>query len=120
MKHTTENFQRLFQKFFTREIPLIVMEYWWKGEYEALPKRIKGATHFNPLFVRNQDGRTSTYYDMNNPEAALQSLFDFFIERPTDFDCAVKDFKVYQQKVGSLIADFSQEKFEELFNTIVD
>src|SRR5262245_33574371 len=46
---------RKFQNFFSRELSLVVMEYWHKGEYIELAKILHQATHFNPLFIRNEN-----------------------------------------------------------------
>lgn len=111
---------RQFRKFFTREIPLIVMEYWHKGEYKKLHKILKGATHFNPLFIRSQNGLTDVYYDMNNPDTALQPLFDYFKNNPNEFDRISQKFKVKQKKISDLLNNFKIKSFSELFNNIAE
>src|SRR3989338_167935 len=111
---------RKFQKFFTREISLIVIEYWHRGEYKGLQELLKGATHFNPLFIRRSDGLTDIYYDMNNPDTALQPLFNFFINNPQEFPNIVKKFKICEKELSSLIKSFSFESFDKLFHTMVD
>ena len=111
---------RHFQKFFTREIPLIVMEYWHKGEFDGLKRILKGATHFNPLFIKREDGLTETYYDMNNPDTALEPIFDFFKNNPKEFDQAVKEFEYLENKLKSLLDNFKFEAFGDLFNTMTE
>ncbi|MBF8250277.1 MAG: phosphoenolpyruvate synthase [Candidatus Levybacteria bacterium] len=111
---------RQFQKFFTREIPLIVMEYWHKGEYEKLHKILKGATHFNPLFIRNQNGHTDVYYDINNPDTALKPLFDYFKNNFDEFDRVSREFKIKQRQVSDLLNNFKMESFSRLFNSIAE
>ncbi len=111
---------RQFQKFFTREIPLIVMEYWHRGEYKKLHKILKGATHFNPLFIRNKNGFTDVYYDMNNPDTALKPLFDYFKNNPNEFDRISQEFEVKQKKISDLLNNFEIKSFSELFNNIAE
>ncbi|OGN16504.1 MAG: hypothetical protein A3C88_02870 [Candidatus Yanofskybacteria bacterium RIFCSPHIGHO2_02_FULL_50_12] len=111
-------FIRQFRKFFTREIPLIAMEYWHQGEFQGLPELLEGATRFNPLFVRNQNGQTGVYYDMNNPETALQPLFDFFVEKPEKFNKFVEEFKAYQSELDDLIDNFKPNSSVRLSKTI--
>ncbi|MEK7451154.1 MAG: PEP-utilizing enzyme [Patescibacteria group bacterium] len=111
---------RQFRKFFTREIPLIVMEYWHRGEYKKLHKILKGATHFNPLFIRNKNGLTDVYYDMNNPDTALKPLFDYFKNNPNEFDRISQEFKVKQKKISDLLNNFKIKSFSKLFNNIAE
>lgn len=111
---------RQFRKFFTREITLIVMEYWHKGEYKKLHEILKGATHFNPLFIRSKNGLTDVYYDMNNPDTALQPLLDYFKNDPNEFNQLSKEFEIKQGKISGLLKNFKIESFSELFNDIAD
>lgn len=80
-----KKFIRVFKKFFTRSVPLALIEYWHKGEYEALKKMLQGATHFNPLFIRHENGKVDVYYDINNDDTALQPLINFVLKKPQDF-----------------------------------
>lgn len=109
---------RQYQKFFTRELALIVMEYWQKGEFEGLSKVLRGATHFNPLFIKNESGLTDIYYDMNNPDTALNPLFDYFKNNPKEFDRSTREFEVQQKKVYGLIKNFNSKSFTKLFSAI--
>jgi len=80
----TESF-RIFKKFFSRKAPLIITEAWHKGEYYRLKELLRGATHFNPLFIQDESGVASVYYDINNSDTALQPLIDFVLWHPKDF-----------------------------------
>lgn len=111
---------RKFQKFFTREIALVVMEYWHSGEFEGLRKLIKGVTHFNPLFIRDKNGLISVYYDMNNPDTALQPLFDFLRDNPKEFNHLVGTFESRQNRLRSIVNNFKPKLFLELFNCMVE
>lgn len=113
-------FVRRFQRFFSREISLIVMEYWHRGEYRELNKILDRATHFNPLFVRNENGFADVYYDMNNPDTALQPLFDYFKKNPNKFDRFVKEFEVKQKKISKLLDNFETKSFSKLFDAIAE
>ena len=113
-------FIRQFQKFFTREIPLIVIEYWHRGEYKELHKILKETTHFNPLFVRNKNSLTDVYYDINNPDTALQPLFDYFKKNPNEFDQLSKEFKFKQKQISDLLNNFKIRSFSELFDNIAE
>lgn len=113
-------FIRKFQKFFAREIPLVVMEYWHRGEYKELYKILNHATHFNPLFIRNQNGLTDVYYDMNNPDTALQLLFDYFKKNPNKFGLLVKEFETKQKDISDLLNNFKIKSFFKLFNAIAE
>lgn len=110
---------RKFFKYFTREVSLIVIEYWHKGEFEELPKLIGGATHFNPLFIKDNSGVTDVYYDINNPDTALAPLFNFFEVNPKAFDKLVADFKLVKSKLGELVGNYRTDLFSELFDTMV-
>lgn len=111
---------RKFQKFFTREIPLIVMEYWHRGEYKELYKILNHATHFNSLFIRNENGLTDVYYDMNNPDTALQPLFDYFKNSHNKFDLLIEEFQAKQKNISKLLDDFEFKSFSKLFNAIAE
>ncbi len=113
-------FIRKFQKFFAREIPLVVMEYWHQGEYKELYKILNRATHFNPLFIRNQNRLTDVFYDMNNPDTALQPLFDYFKNNPNRFGLLVEEFGVKQKEISKLLDNFEAESFSKLFNAIAE
>ena len=113
-------FIRKFQKFFAREIPLIVMEYWHRGEYKELYKILNRATHFNPLFIRDKTGLTNVYYDMNNPDTALQPLFDYFKKNLDKFDRLVEECEVKQKDISELLDNFEFKSFSKLFNGIAE
>ncbi len=113
-------FIRKFQKFFAREISLVVMEYWHRGEYGELYKILNRATHFNPLFIRSENGLADVYYDMNNPDTALQPLFDYFKKNPNKFDLLVKEFGVKQKVISKLLDNFEANLFSKLFNDIAE
>ncbi len=74
------------------------MEYWHRAEFNGLPKLLNRATHFDPLFIRHENELTDTYYDVNNPDTALEPLLTFFKENPSKFDTLVKEFKVLEDK----------------------
>ncbi|GEM_PF-94993 len=80
-----ERYVRTFKRFFIRTVSLAVLEYWHRGEYEKLKEYLQGATHFNPLFIRNKEGKVAVYYDINNDETALQPLIDFILRKPKEF-----------------------------------
>lgn len=113
-------FVRRYQKFFTREIPLIVMEYWHKGEYVEFKKIINNRTHFNPLFIKQKEGVIDVYYDMNNEDTALFPLFDFFKEDLSRFDYFVNDFIKKQNEIRIIIDNFKLDKFSILFNLMTE
>ncbi len=115
---TDQEYKRNFCKFFTRDLELVTMEYWHNGEYNVLRKILKGATHFNPLFIHKESGITEVYYDMNNDDTALIPLFEYFTKNPHEFDRAVDEFKKLHVKIRKLIANFTFASFEELFNTV--
>jgi phosphohistidine swiveling domain-containing protein len=109
---TTIGNSRKFQKFFTREIPLITIEYWWEGEFNRLREILKGATHFNPLFVRRANGLTDIYYDMNNSDTALEPLFQYFEKNPDEFETNVNDFEKLCIKLNEAISSDSSSPVE--------
>lgn len=113
-------FVRKFQKFFSREIPLVVMEYWHRGEYKELYKILNRTTHFNPLFIRNLNQLTDVYYDMNNPDTALQPLFDYFKDNDDKFNLLVEEFEIKQKYISGLLNNFEIKSFSKLFDAIAE
>jgi len=113
-------FIRNFQKFFAREIPLVVMEYWHRGEYKELHKILHYATHFNPLFIRDRNGLTDVYYDMNNPDTDLQPLFDYFENDVQKFNLLIRAFEIKRKNILDLLNDFESGSFPKLFDAIAE
>lgn len=113
-----QSFIRKFQKFFSRELSLATIEYWHKAEFSELLKLLKGATHFNPLFILNKNGLVDIYYDMNNPDTATQPLFDYFDKNSKAFNKLAREFQKYQEKISYLINNFKPNSFQALFDNM--
>ncbi len=112
-------FVRKFQKFFSRQLPLSTMEYWYLGESQEFPKLIEKATCFNPLFIRGQNGVVDVYYDINNPDTALEPLFNYFSEKQEEFWKLSKDFESKLDSVEKTLNRLDLDKGQKLFQDMV-
>ena len=112
-------FVRQFKKFFTRNIPVVTMEYWWEGEYKAFNQILDGATRFNPLFIRTAKGQVNVYYDINNPDTSVKPLFDFFIKHPDSFEVAAKKFEEDYQQLKKLSENYRQADLQDFYSRFV-
>ena len=109
-------FIRIFKKLFTRGVPLSLIEYWHKGEYEALCRMLQGATHFNPLFIRHKDGTVSVYYDINSDDTALQPLIDFVFKNPKEFFRLANEYEGKHAEFLQLIKKLSFTNLQKIFD----
>lgn len=112
-------FVREFKKFFTRDISLVMMEYWWEGEYLSFNKLLNEATRFNPLFIKTGN-QTNVYYDVNNPDTAIKPLFDFYIEHPDKFENNAKKFKENYNKLEKFAENYEKANLKDFYETFVD
>ena len=114
-----KKFIRIFKKFFTRSVPLSLIEYWHKGEYEILQRVLQGATHFNPLFIRDEQGKVNVYYDINNDDTALQHLVNFVLKNPKEFFHLADKYETEHSKFLELIKKLCPD-LDEIFNLLLE
>ena len=83
---------RVFEKYYTRTLPLMAAQFWWRGEHDILPKLTEGAVYFNPLFIFTVPGRAEVFYDGNNPDTDEEKITDFFSRKPEKFEAIMKQY----------------------------
>jgi phosphohistidine swiveling domain-containing protein len=104
---------RHFQKFFTRGVPLALIELWHKGEYDVLKQILQGATHFNPLFI-SRNGKVNVYYDMNNEGTALQPLLEFISKNPEKYHHHAKEYEKHYHDLLHIVRDPTLSSLEKI------
>ncbi len=109
---------RIFRKFFSRDIPLFIIEYWHKGEYEVLRNILEGATHFNPLFIK-KDGVVNVYYDINNDETAVKPLIDFVIKNPDTFMKIADTYEKSHEEFIQIIKTIDKQNVQKVFDLML-
>lgn len=95
-----------------------MIEYWHDGEYRVLKNKLKGATHFNPLFIRNEDGGISVYYDVNNEDTALQPLIDFIQNNPQEFFRLANKYASDHSHFAELVVKPSLGNLNKIFDLL--
>ncbi|OHA67091.1 MAG: hypothetical protein A3C82_02450 [Candidatus Wildermuthbacteria bacterium RIFCSPHIGHO2_02_FULL_47_12] len=113
------DYRRKFKKFFTREMDLVVMEYWDKGERVELKSILGGAAYLTPLFVRKPNGLTDIYYDINTPDTNITCMFDFFAHHPQRFKKGVEQFRKRHKTLLAMSQDMSRVNTKEFFDIAV-
>jgi phosphohistidine swiveling domain-containing protein len=78
--------KRIFKKFYTRDIPLFLVELWHEGEFRGLRKISDGKSHFNPLFIYQSGRAVEVFYDMNNPSTDDRPIIKYFLRYPEKFE----------------------------------
>lgn len=110
---------RRYEKWFNRNISLLNVEYWHRGEYFGLPKLSEGATHFNPLFIYKEGKGADVYYDMNNPETDNAPLVYFYLINPKKFEKVVAAYEKDCRKLLEISEGNNPNDFEKVFNLLL-
>ena len=70
-----------FVKWYNRDMPLITLQYWHKGEYYGLPQITEGAVSYNPLFSFQKGKGVDVYYNVYDDDI----LINYFKKHPQKF-----------------------------------
>lgn len=84
--------KRVFEKFYTRPMSLLVIDYWHKGEFFGIKKLTDGRMHFNPLFIYKKGKGAEIYYDINNADTDDEPMVLYFVKRVAKFKSLAKKY----------------------------
>jgi len=111
--------KRRYEKWNTRYVPLLMAEYWHKGECYSLLDLTEGKSHFNPLFIHEKEKGVTAYYDLNNPETAGEPLIEYFLANPEKFKTMAGKYEKECRKLLAAAGKSSLKDFSKMFDSLV-
>ncbi len=119
LKENSMKFKRRYEKWNTRYIPLIMAEYWHKGEYYSLLDLTEGKSHFNPLFIYQKGKGVTAFYDLNNPETAGEPLIEYFTDNPKKFDLLADEYEKQCRRLLTAAGKVKPDGFSGMYDSLV-
>lgn len=112
MKH-----KRKFEKFYSREMPLFSIEYWYQGERYGLPKITNNTASYNPLFIYQNNKSIDVYYDITSAtKNDDRPIFSYFKNRPEKFRKIANQYEKECQELLRLVKHTKPKDFRKIFN----
>lgn len=111
--------KRVFQKFFTRAMPLINIQYWYRGERYRLPEVID-RIYFDPLFIFQKSGMTDVYYEPEKAETSENKIVEYFSRHKKKFKDLVKAYLDNCSKIELLCEKKDARDLKKIFYLVSD
>lgn len=71
-----------FKLVMTRQLSVVMCQYWEAGERLALPKAFGASIFFDPLFVYRPRRGVDVYYDFSDPRQWYRGLIRYCLRQP--------------------------------------
>ena len=110
--------KRKFKKSYTRSMALIDIQSWYEGERHGLDEITSGHAYFDPLFIYRKEGLTDVYYDVNEVEAAVVAVKNYFQDNPRKFYRLAKTYRQYCVELETLCKQRSLNDLSKIFNLV--
>lgn len=121
---TTHPLPPIFEKAWTRFMPLFCAEYAYHGE-KKLSQLTKNTVDYEPIFVNEPKQGTSIYYVMNDPVKDVWPLIDYFTSKPEEFhaicDKYLEESKALRSYLKQGAVDFAEllTRTEKLWSFLI-
>ncbi len=106
-------------KVYTRDISVLCVQYWYRGERDGLAQVTCGNTSYAPMFVYEPDVGVSAWYSEDSSEDARR-LIQYFKDRPSLFAERCDWYMQQCRELRAIVDEKREIGFVELLRRIVD